>query len=181
MASQQNQQGRPWLLTALIVLISLIGLASGALTRTLLGGAPGGHVNAPQATLEPTATFQPAPTTTTTLAPTSAPVLAHFTIHLTVSPAAGSPGATITINAVATDNATGAPIPGLTCRLREPTNGAPGLFTTWPTPDATDSAGIASWTAQIPSVAPGRYVIEVFAQTPSWSYIARASVFVQAP
>jgi hypothetical protein len=107
-------------------------------------------------------------------------VLAHFSIRLTASPSSGHAGDVITISAHATDAATGAPIPGLTCRLRTPTDGASGLFTTWPTPTATDSSGVASWTATIPTDTPGRYEIEVFAQTPSWSYVARTAVIVKA-
>ena len=180
MASQQRQRGQIGLLTALLILIGLIGLTSGALTRSLLNATGPGHAKTHAPTPTATATPQPEPTTTLTPQSTAAPALEHFSIHLTISPTSGLAGSTITIAAHVTDNATGAPISGLTCQLRQPTNGAPGLFTTWPTPDATNDSGDATWSAQIPPLAPGRYVVEVFAQTPSWSYVARASVTVKS-
>ncbi len=179
MASKQNRQ-RQTLLTALIIFIALTGFMAGALTRTLTTSASQSLRLNPNPTATPTATPEPEISPTVTLDPTTAPSLGHFSINLTVSPLSGYAGETITINALVTDDATGVPIPGLTCRLRAPTNGTTGLFTTWPPPTATDSSGVASWTSVIPNVAPGRYVIEVFAQTPSWWYVKRATVFVTA-
>ena len=181
MASRQNRQ-RQSLLTALIAFIALTGIMAGALTRTLITSAATSQGQ--RQNLEPTptatATLTPQLSPTPTNAPTVAPVLAHFTLKLTVSPASNHAGGSIVINVLATDDATGAPIPGLTCRLRAPSDGAPGLLSVWPTPTATDSSGVASWTSTIPADAPGRYEIEAFAQTPAWSYVAHASVVITA-
>lgn len=162
-------------------MVALIGLLAGALTRTLVNAASASQGTPQVLEATTTATSEPQSTVIATLAPTTAPVLAHFSIKLTASPLSAHAGDDISITAYVTDDATGAPVPGLTCVLRAPTNGAPGLFTTWPTPTATTSAGIASWTTTIPADAPGRYTIEVYAQTPSWSYVARTSVVVTAP
>ncbi len=181
MASRQNRQ-RQNLLTALIAFIALTGLMTGALTRTFITNSSlsqGQRQNA-EPTATDTATLTPQLSPTPTNAPTVAPVLAHFTLRLTVSPASNHAGGSIAISVLATDDATGAPIPGLTCRLRAPSDGAPGLLSAWPTPTATDSSGVASWTSTIPADAPGRYEIEVFAQTPAWSYVAHATVVVTA-
>lgn len=177
-ASNQNRQ-RQGLLTALITLIALTGFMAGALTRTLTTTASSqGLRQSSDPTATMTSTLAPELSPTATREPTVAPALAHFTISLTVSTSSGHAGEMITINALVTDATTGAPIPGLTCRLRAPTDGAAGLFTTWPSPTATNSSGVATWTDVIPPDAPGRYEIEVFAQTPSWVYFKRATVFI---
>lgn len=154
------------------------GLVAGALTRTLISASASPTGRMPAATVTLTATSLPETNPTAAPVATEAPAATSFTIKLSATPVSGHPGTTITITARVTSIHDGSPIAGLTCRLRAPTNGEPGLFTTWPTPDATDSSGVATWTAQIPANAPGRYVLEVFAQTPSWSYIARASVYI---
>ncbi len=181
MASERNRQ-RQVLLTTLIALIALLGFMAGAITRTLITSAAPTLGQSPRT--EPTGTaavtLTPELSPVVTQAPTVAPSLAHFTLRITVSPTSGHVGDTITISVRATDDATGAPIAGLTCHLRAPTDGAKGLFTTWPTPTATNSSGIALWTATIPPDAPGRYEIEVFAQTPSWSAVRETGVTVTA-
>jgi hypothetical protein len=60
---------------------------------------------------------------------------------------------------VATAN--GAPVAGLTCTLRAPVSGPPGLFSDWPPAAATDASGQIVWTLTTPSVSPGSYGIEV--------------------
>ncbi len=181
MASKQNWR-RQGLLTALIALVALTGFMAGLITRAFTSSAA---LSLDQR-LHPQSSETPAATKTLQLSPTAvtettvAPSLAHFVIELTVTPSSGHAGDSIVITARVTDNATGAPVPGLTCHLRAPTDGSAGLFTTWPTPAATDNTGVASWTETIPPVAPGKYEIEVFAQTPSWSYYARVGVIVTA-
>ena len=179
MTQNQNRQ-RQGLLIALVALVALVGLLAGSFTRMLISSASPGQSQRPKP--EPTATASPAPQLSPTAPsdPTVSTSLGHFTLKLTATPSAAHAGDDITINALATDNATGGPTPGLTCRLRAPSDGAPGLLSTWPSPTATNDAGIASWTATIPADAPGRYEIEVFAQTPSWSYVARTVVIVKA-
>jgi hypothetical protein len=175
---QHNRQRQGWLI-ALIALIGVVGLLAGASTRLFVS-----------ATSNQTLRQSPEPTATATLAsevsptvasdPTTPPDMANFTLKVTASPLSGHAGDTITVSVLATDDATGAPAPGLTCHLRTPTDGTPGLLVTWPTPTATDASGVASWTVTIPANAPGRYAIEAFAQTPSWTYVARTSVTVTA-
>jgi hypothetical protein len=163
-------------LTALIACVALVGLVSGVLTRNFLSSQSTqteGRNQRPSAT--PTMRQGPLSTPTATAAATVAPALVHFSIKLTVTPNAGQSGGAITITALATDDKTGESVPGLTCRLRTPTDGESGLLSTWPTPTATNSDGIATWIATVPNESPGRYAIEVYAQTPAWKYIGRAS------
>ena len=179
MASQRN---RRWLLTALTVIVAFTGLLAGATTQVLLTASARARAQLHSPTPTPTATLAPAATPTTTPEATLQPFRGHFTLHLTVSPASGRAGTSITITVLATDNATGGPAPGLTCHLRAPTGGGRGLFTTWPAASVTDESGMASWTAQIPSNAPGAYEVEVFAQIPprGWAYKADAHVTISA-
>ena len=177
MTPQQNRQ-RQGLHITFIALAGVVGLLAGVSTRLLVSAAS-----------SQTTRQQPAPTTTVTLAPdlsptaltdpTALPDLAHFTLRVTASPSSGHAGDSITISILATNDATGDPAPGLTCHLRAPTDGTPSLLETWPTPTATDASGLASWTVAIPTNAPGRYEVEAFAQTPSWTYVARTSVTVK--
>jgi hypothetical protein len=170
-----------WQATALVIVVALIGLVAGATTRLVLSVSAGARVLNQLPAATPTATLLVAiPSPTLTQEPTTFPVGAHFSIRLTITPSSGPAGANITIAAHVTDNATGAPLPSLTCHLRAPSNDGPMLFSTWPAPVASDNAGVATWNTSIPQVAPGRYVVEVFAQTRSWSYVQRASIIVTA-
>lgn len=175
---QHNRQ-RQGMLIALIAFIGVVGLLAGVSTRLLVSAASNQTLRQHS---EPTATATLAPEVSPTAAsdPTAPPDMAHFTLKVTASPTSGRAGDTITISVLATDDATGEPAPGLTCHLRAPTDGGPGLLVMWPTPTATDASGLASWTMTIPANAPGRYEIEAFAQTPSWTYVARTSVTVTA-
>jgi hypothetical protein len=166
-------------LIALIALIGAVGLLAGVSTRLLITATSN---QALRQHPEPTVTATPAPELSPTAVsdPTAPPDMSHFSLKVMASPSSGRAGDTITISVIATDDATGDAAPGLTCHLRAPTDGAAGLLVTWPTPTATDASGVASWTVAIPANAPGRYEIEAFAQTPSWTYVARASVTITA-
>lgn len=177
MRPQQNRR-RQGLLVALLALTGVVGLLAGISTRLLV--TTGAYNQVRRQIPEPSATLAPESSSTALSNPTVPPNVAHFTLKLTATPSSGHAGDSITISVLATDDATGDPAPGLTCHLRAPTDGAPGLLATWPTPAATNASGVASWTVTIPANAPGRYEIEVYAQTPSWTYIRQTSVTVEA-
>lgn len=176
---QQNRH-RQGLLLALVALVAVIGLLAGVFTRIAVSAASFNQTQRQNPEPTATATLTPKASPTATSEATTPPDLAHFTLKLTATPSSGQAGDTIVISVLATNDATGNPIPGLTCRLRAPTDGVSGLLSTWPTPTATNESGVATWTETMPANAPGRYEIEVFAQTPSWSYVARAGVFIKA-
>jgi hypothetical protein len=170
---ERTQQRRPVGLVVLVVFVAVAGLLSGAATRFLLypNMLGGGQSKALATQVAPTATRSLMSTATATNGAATPPsTLAHFSVSLVVSPKSGPAGSNVTITATATIEGTHAPMQGLTCRLQAPVDGAPGLFATWPSQTATDSNGIATWSATVPSVTPGTYYIEVYAQTPSWSY-----------
>lgn len=177
----QPQRRRPFGLIILVTLVAVAGLLTGAGTRLLLTPrAPIGNQGGAQATqTAPTATLAPAITATaTTNSATPPSTLAHFSTSLSISPKSGPVGSSITITAIATVDGTHAPMQGLTCTLRTPTDGSRALFTSWPSPTATNSNGVATWTATVPNVTPGTYFIEVYAQTPSWTHYQVASFTV---
>lgn len=176
-AKNRRRQG---LLIALIALVAVVGLLAGAFTRIAVTAASFNQTQRQNPEPTATATLTPEVSPTAASDPTAPPDLAHFTLKLTATPSSGHAGDSIVIKVLATDDATGNPMPGLTCRLRAPTDGVSGLLTTWPTPTATNESGVATWAATIPANAPGRYEIEVFAQTPSWTYVARAGVLIKA-
>jgi hypothetical protein len=177
--SRQNGQ-RKILLIMLIAFVALTGFTAGIFTRAFISTNDQSQLQKPDSSATATLTLAPQLSPTDTQQPTEAPALAHFALKLTATPSSGHVGDTIVISVLATDDATGTPIPGLTCRLRAPSNGDPGLMTDWPTPTATNTDGIATWTVKIPQNAPGRYEIEAFAQTPSWSYVVHTAVIVTA-
>lgn len=180
MASNRNSSRQMWL-TALIVAVALVGLVAGALTRDVIAASNGGRVvQRPTQIPGATGTTTLADTPSATVPPTIAPALVHFSIKVTASPNSGHPGDTVTFIATVTADDSGQPVAGLTCHLRAPTDGEPAFLTTWPAPTATNINGIASWTVTVPPMQSGRYVVEVFGQTPSWSYVARTGYTVTA-
>ena len=135
------------------------GLASHALTNQQLSGTLGtGPVvsGSPPAQAAPTGTSAPVAATVT---PTLTNNPSAFVLSITLSQRAVTAGETFTVTVVAAAN--GAPASGLSCTLRAPTGGPPGLLTMWPAPVTTDANGQAVWTLTTPSVSPGIYGIEV--------------------
>ena len=165
------------------------GLAAGAATR-LVTGDPLGRTSLPVATVTVAATTKtptdvpnPAPTSilaTATATPTVLPP-AGFSLRAVVTPNILKPGAafSVTTSVVGPDGVT--PLAGIQCVMRAPTDGAAPLFQQWPTPQITDSAGKALWRLTAPSVAPGKYEIEVFAAgEKGWKSVWRLTVTIVA-
>lgn len=169
------------LIFALLALVALIGLLLGILTRTLVSRQP----EITQAARTATATIR-APTITTTRSPTETSttttgvVTSHFRLTVTVSPKAARPGQQITVTVNAFDPNTHAPVAGLPCTLRAPSDGSPSFLTTWPAAQTTDANGAATWTVTAPSKPAGIYEIEAFAQSAKWNWKADSTVSLAA-
>lgn len=156
----------PILMTVIVLLAcSATGLLAGVFARALASGQPTGRTpsgpvisGTPPGQGSATPTLTPAPTIT----PLSSDTTRSFTLSLQVAPRTTTAGDTLAVTVVATSN--GVPVSGLTCELRAPKSGPPGLLTAWPTPVSTDATGTATWTLTAPSVAPGTYGIEVYAE-----------------
>ncbi|HEX8729970.1 MAG TPA: hypothetical protein VF739_15170 [Ktedonobacterales bacterium] len=167
------------LIFALLALVALIGLLLGILTRTLV------NRQTLVARLSPTAiATTPARTETATAPPTvtatTGAITGHFRLSVTVSPKSASAGQQVTVTVNAFDPNTHAPIAGLPCVLRAPSDGSPAFLSAWPAAQTTDTNGAASWTLTAPSKSAGIYEIEAFAQTAKWSWKADSTVSLTA-
>lgn len=175
--------------TLLIVVLaasSALGLLAGTLTHTLTtatrtppatGVNPGGP-RQPGATATATVGGSASPTSAAATA-TTTPITTAFTLSIHAEPSQGAPGQSITIFVTAQSKDTGAPLAGLTCFLRGPTQGGQPLLQDWPTPVATNANGQAIWTVVIPQEAPGAYRVETVAQLKNnYSYYAFTTVTV---
>lgn len=164
----------------LLALVALIGLLLGILTRTLVSR----QGTSARVTPTLTATAHPPRATATTILPTAtvtegAPS-GHFQLSVTVSPKAAHAGQQVTVTVNAFDPNTHAPIAGLPCILRAPSDGSPAFLSTWPAKRTTDADGAATWILTAPSETPGDYEIEAFAQTTKWSWKADSTVILSA-
>lgn len=139
-----------------------IGLLAGILTHALTSSqSPSAPGNGPVISGSPpalSATMTPA-TADATATSTISNQQSGFTLGITLSQRTVTVGETLTVTVVATTN--GAPVSGLSCTLRAPTDGPPGLLATWPAAATTDANGQAIWTITVPSLAPGTYGVEV--------------------
>lgn len=164
MAAQSAQRIRLSIGAATLALLAFaaLGLLAGVLTFALTSRqSAGGLVNDPVISGSPpalAATATPAQTDTTATSTTSNPQ-SGFTLAITLSARTVTAGETLTVTVVATTN--GAPVSGLSCALRAPTDGPPGLLDAWPAPATTDASGQATWSITVPSAAPGTYGVEV--------------------
>lgn len=146
--------------TVIMVACAATGMLTGVFAHTLASKQSSTSSNGPVisgtspgqslATATPTSTATEASTTNTATG---------FALSITLSSRALAAGETFTVTVVATAN--GAPVAGLTCTLRAPVSGPPGLFSDWPPAAATDASGQIIWTLTTPSVSPGTYGIEV--------------------
>lgn len=170
------------LILVLLALVAVLGLLSGLLTHTLLSrGAPTAHISPtstalPHATTSKTST--PIPSTGATATATTSSVNGHFSLSITVSPRTMSPGQQITITVQAFTPDTHLPVSGVSCELRNPTDGSTGLFTSWPAAQTTDSSGSVTWTLTAPNNPPGTYTVEAFGKSSSWRFKLDSSVQV---
>lgn len=183
---RQRASGTTGLIIVFLALVALIGLLTGLLARTLVshqsptaqvtGTAPtGSATHAPTASTAAGSSSTPATATGTT-----APVTGHFRLSVTVTPKTVTPGQQVTITVSAFNPDTRAPIAGLPCTLRAPTNGSQPLLTSWPTSQTTDASGATTWTVVAPSEPAGTYEVEAFAQTSSWGFKIDSSVDISA-
>lgn len=166
------------LIIALLALVALIGLLTGILTRALISHrAPIAQITATSTTGAHTSIkTTPTDTATTPASNTAAPITVHFQLSVSVDPKTVSAGQTMTITVNAFDPNTHAPIAGLPCALRAPTDGSTPLFTTWPAGETTNTNGAASWTLTAPQAPAGIYEVEAFAKTTSWGFKADSTV-----
>lgn len=172
-----------WGIAVVLVLFCVSGLATGVLARSLSAPAAARTSAqsqtsrvAPAATLT-TAAATPSPTTAPTA--TTAPVQATgFTFTMTTSPAQVAPGQDFTVT-VTVLSAAKAPLAGIQCFMRAPSDGSPSLFQDMPTPQISNDQGEAVWNLQAPAVSPGTYRIEVIAYgSDSYQYFAYAHLTV---
>src|SRR5512146_3133650 len=145
--------------TIILFVCSSAGILAGTATQALshrqgADGSPGGLVisGTPPGHSLPSETATLAAVATST-APSSA---TGFSLSIVLSSRTLSAGEAFTVTVTAT-TPNGAPVNGLSCTLRAPTDGPPGLFAVWPAPAITDSDGRAVWTLTTPSVAAGSY------------------------
>lgn len=180
---RKTQRRRPssatGLILVLLALVAILGLLSGFLTHLLISRASVSANAQPTSTERPAATVSntstPVPVTGITGTATSGAASGQFVLSVSISPKAMTPGEQITITVRAFTPDTHAPISGLTCALRAPTDGSPALFSSWPPAQTTDDSGAAVWTLTAPQKAPGTYEVEAYARTAQWSYLLRSS------
>lgn len=183
---RQRASGTTGLIIVFLALVALIGLLTGLLARTLVSHqSPTAQVTATPLTgaakHAPTAsTSAGSSSTPATATGTTAPVNGHFRLNVEVTPKTVTPGQQVTITVSAFNPDTRAPIAGLQCTLRAPTNGSQPLLTSWPAPQTTDASGATTWTVVAPSVPAGTYEVEAFAQTSSWGFKIDSAVDISA-
>ncbi len=163
MASRPPLHPQLSLFVAAVIMVACAatGMLAGAFAHTLANKQPSTPPNGP--VISGTAPGQSLATATpsgaATEAPTTTNTATNFTLAITLSSRTLAAGETFTVTVVATAN--GAPISGITCTLRAPVSGPPGLFSAWPPAAATDTSGQVIWTLTTPAISPGTYGIEV--------------------
>lgn len=173
-----------WIIAIVLVLCCVSGLATGVLAQSLSGQTqaaittltpPGGH---PAATTAP-AQAAPSPTPSPTV-PQTIVQATGFSFSVAASPAQVAPGQQFTVT-VTVLSAANAPLPGIQCFWRAPSDGSPSLFQDMPTPQVSNANGQAIWNLTAPAVSPGTYRIEVIAYgSHSYEYHAYAHLVVTA-
>ncbi|HEY7339870.1 MAG TPA: hypothetical protein VH591_03230 [Ktedonobacterales bacterium] len=162
MASRPPLHSQLSLFVAAVIMVACAatGMLAGVFAHTLAGRqsstTPNGPVISGTAPGQALASATPSSTATEASETNTA---TNFILSITLSSRTLATGETFTVTVVATT--TGAPVVGLSCVLRAPLSGPPGLFSTWPPAASTDSSGQVVWTLTTPSVAPGTYGIEV--------------------
>lgn len=156
------------LIAIVLVACSISGLAAGVYARHLGDRLASATATAPASAashtphLHATATaiIAPIPTTTPTVQHTET---APFILKASAVPSSLTSGQSFTITVLATSQHGAAPVPGLTCYMRAPSDGRAPLFQTWPPQAITDANGQATWNLAAPQVASGPYGVEVVA------------------
>lgn len=172
------------LILVLLALVAILGLLTGFLTHLLVARAQPGAQLHPTSTqtaqVAASGTSTPVPVTGVTGTATVATSAKQFLLTVDINPKAMTPGEQITITVRAFSPDTHAPISGLPCILRAPTDGNAALFSSWPPAQTTDDTGAATWTLTAPHLPAGTYEVEAFARTSSWSYKLDSSAIVRA-
>lgn len=156
------------LIAIILIACSISGLAAGVYARHLSEPLAAGNTATSGSIASASHTPRPAPSATpipTATARTIAqqPGNLPFFLAASASPASLAAGQTLTITIQASSQYGSAPVVGLTCYMRAPSDGRVPLFQTWPTPAVTGASGQATWTLTAPQVAPGPYGVEVVA------------------
>lgn len=159
----------PGLGALMLVAFALSGLLVGLMVHGLVVSTAAGQQTVPK----PTATSVHVATATATLPAATG----RFDLSLSVNTQRVTAGQSITVTARATMAGTDHPMVNLLCTLSGPDTG-PSLLPAWPTPQPTDSRGLAVWQITIPNVTPGTYAIQVKASTKSPIYGASRIVLV---
>jgi len=188
----RETRGSTGLIITLLGLIAVIGLLTGALAHTLASlGASGIRTGGSSATAtavgvvvartpSATAGATQSPAATATATPSTSDIASdRFQLSVSISPHTVTAGQPLTVTVKAFTPDTHAPVAGLACSLRAPTDGGQALLTAWPDAKATSSDGAVSWTLTAPSTATGTYEVEAFAATSKWSWKADTTVSVR--
>ncbi len=172
------------LILVLLGLVAVLGLLTGLLTHTLLNRGASTVRLSPTSTALPHATTSksstPIPGSQATATGATHDTSGQFQLSITVTPRTMSPGQQITITVQAFTQDTHTPVAGVSCLLRNPTNGSAGLFTTWPAAQATGSDGSVTWTLTAPNNPPGTYTVEAYGSTSGYHFMLDSSVQVTA-
>lgn len=170
------------LIAIVLVACSVSGLAAGVYARRLgdsfaVAATTTPPLAASRTPLPATATSAPAAPATATPRPTGT---GAFVLTVVSSPNALAPGQSVTITVTAlTRDRSKAPIAGLKCFMRAPSDGRAPLFQSWPPPVFTGANGVAAWNLTAPQVASGLYGVEVVAYgTNSYLYYADAFITI---
>lgn len=180
----RRTSGSTGLIITLLALVALLGLLTGFLTHTLISRSTAAAQVLPSTTATqlttPATTHAPSTGASATATTPAGKVSAQFQLSISISPRVVATGQQLTITVNAFDPDTHAPIAGLPCILRAPTDGSPALLTSWPASQTTNASGAASWTLAAPSMPAGTYEVEAFAQSAKWSWKADATVGLRA-
>lgn len=183
-SQKRRRSGPTGLILVLLALVVILGLLTGFLTHLLVSRAAVSAQGQPTSIQGPAATATntstPVPVTGITGTATTGTATGQFVLSVSISPKAMTPGQQITITVRAFTPDTHAPVAGLSCVLRAPTDGSPALFSSWPPAQTTDGSGSATWILTAPREAAGTYEVEAFAQTAKWRFKLDSSVQLRA-
>lgn len=171
MRTSKRAGGATPLVIALVLTVCAIsGLAVGGLARGLSGAGGSAKTSTRTATTGSGSSGNTpgAGTATATEGATVVPS-GPFTLAVVVTPHVAAPGAQLVVTVTARSSAGNAPLAGLQCVLRAPSDGVAPLLSVWPAPAATNADGMATWTIIAPNAA-GRYELEAYAQGQHGAY-----------
>ncbi|HKV84650.1 MAG TPA: hypothetical protein VJN88_08840 [Ktedonobacterales bacterium] len=170
MRTSKRAGGATPLVVALVLTVcALSGLAVGGLARGLSGAGGSAKTSTRTATSGGASGNTPGSATATATESATAVPSGPFTLTVLVSPHVAAPGAQLVVTVTARSSAGNAPLTGLQCVLRAPSDGVTPLLSAWPAPAVTNGDGVATWTVLAPNAA-GRYELEAYAQGQHGAY-----------